>query len=784
MKRAYLPYLIVVVIVVAALAIARFPSTNTGAGPRDGNSEQTQAADAGPAEMRGVSGPDNASGGAETPHESELPEISEQELAELPPDGGAQYNRLIFEQSPYLLIHATNPVDWYPWGDEAFEKAREEDKPIILSVGYSTCHWCHVMERESFSDEEVAELMNANFVAVKVDREERPDIDSIYMDVTQAMTGRGGWPNTVFLTPDRDPFFAGTYFPKEQKFNRPGLMDLLPRIAEAWDTRRDELVASAREATAAIGQNAVTQPGATPDESTLAKGFRELKARFDPEYGGFASEPKFPSPHNFYFLLRHARRTGDPEALDMVETTLRAMRRGGIFDHVGFGFHRYSTDREWLLPHFEKMLYDQALIAYAYIETFQATGDSFYGDTAREIFTYVLRDMTSPEHGFYSAENADSEGEEGLFYFWTDEELRHVLGDEKAELFIRVFNVKRNGNFREEASGRRTGHNILYLAEPISEIAEDLDMPPSELSEQIESGRQTLFAEREKRVHPLKDDKVLTDWNGLMIAALAKGGRALNETEYIQAAERAATFLLEELRRPDGRLLHRYRNGDAGLPASLEDYAYLVWGLIELYESTFNTDYLVAAQELTDTQMDLFWDEQNGGFFKTSHDSEKLIFRPKDVYDGARPSGNSVASLNLLRLGRITANSDWERKAEETMTAFGQQIRQAPGSHTHMLAALDFGIGPSFEVVIAGVPGAEDTRAMTRALAEHFVPNKVVVLRPDDEESPRIVDIAEYTRYQNALNGAATAYVCRNYACDAPTTEIAVMLESLNVKPE
>jgi len=466
----------------------------------------------------------------------------------------------------------------------------------------------------------------------------------------------------------------------------------------------------------------------------------------------------------------------------MVKTTLRAMRRGGIFDHIGFGFHRYSTDREWLLPHFEKMLYDQALIATAYVETYQATGDPFYATTAREIFTYVLRDMTAPEHGFYSAENADSEDVEGLFYFWTGDELRHVLGDTEAELFIPVFNVEQEGNFREEATGQKTGHNILHRDEPFPVIARNLGIPLSELQQRIESGRQKLFAEREKRMHPLKDDKILTDWNGLMIAALAKGGRAFNEPDYVDAAERAARFLLENLRTPEGRLLHRYREGDAGVPAHLEDYAYLVWGLLELYESTFDTDYLIAARELTETQFDLFWDDENGGFFKTSQDGEALIFRPKDVYDGARPSGNSVAALNLLRLGRITANGDWEHKAEATMTAFGQQIAQAPSAHTHMLTALDFGVGPAFEVVIAGVPGAEDTLAMTRTLAKHFVPNKVVVLRPPDDDAP-IIDLADYTRYQTAVNGVATAYVCRNYACDAPTTEIATMLESLNVEP-
>lgn len=480
------------------------------------------------------------------------------------------------------MIHADNPVDWYPWGDEAFEKAREEDKPIMLSVGYSTCHWCHVMERESFSDPEVAEILNEDFVSIKVDREERPDVDSIYMDVTQAMTGRGGWPNTVFLTPDRDPFFAGTYFPKEGRFGRPGLMELLPQLADAWKNRRADVLQSARRATEVLSQNTTMAPAPAPDDETLLTAYRQLASRYDETYGGFGSAPKFPSPHNFYFLLRHWRRTNDAKALEMVEHTLTEMRYGGIFDQVGFGFHRYSTDEQWLLPHFEKMLYDQALLALAYVETYQATGEDFYKDTAEEIFTYVLRDMTSEEGGFYSAENADSEGEEGLFYIWTSEEFEDVLGRDDGRLMARLYNFESGGNFVDESTREKTGRNILYLGEPLKDRAEELDVSYEGLQQKVSAARAKLFAAREKRIHPLKDDKILTDWNGLMIAALAKAGRAFGDPKYTEAAERATGFVLRDLREDDGRLLHRYRRGDAALPGLLEDYAYLVWGLLEL----------------------------------------------------------------------------------------------------------------------------------------------------------------------------------------------------------
>ncbi len=713
----------------------------------------------------------------------ELPQLSQKEIAALPPDGGPEYNRLVFEQSPYLLLHARNPVDWYPWGEAAFEKAREENRPILLSVGYSTCHWCHVMERESFSDDEVAELLNGNFVAIKVDREERPDIDSVYMEVTQAMTGRGGWPNTVFLTPDGGPFFAGTYFPKESGFGRPGFMELLTQIATAWDTQRDTILESAQEATAVLKQRADPVPGSTPDADTLDNAYTQLAERYDSAHGGFDTRPKFPTPHNLYFLLRYWQRAGEPHALEMVENSLRAMRQGGIFDQVGYGFHRYSTDQKWVLPHFEKMLYDQALLAIAYLETYQATQDEFYASTAGEIFTYVLRDMTSPSGGFYSAENADSEGEEGLFYLWTMDELIDVLGEDDGRLIAKVFNADQGGNFRDEATGQQSERNILYPAESLDARAQELGMSAAALASKVEDARAKLMTVREQRVRPLRDDKILTDWTGLMIAALARGGRVLDEPAYTQAAETAAQLVLEELRDDKGRLLHRYRQGAAGLPAHLEDYAYFIWALLELYETTFDADYLQSAMALTERQIQDFWDTENGGFYQTASGGEELLFRLKELYDGAQPSGNSVSALNLLRLGRITANSQWEEMAEKVMTAFGSQISQGPSAFTHLMCALSFGLGPSFEVVIAGSEDREDSKEMLRALAVHFIPNKAVLFRPDDDATdPPITSIAEYTQYQKALDGKATAYVCRNYACEAPTTEIAVMLDSLKVK--
>jgi len=691
-------------------------------------------------------------------------------------------NRLIHEKSPYLLQHAYNPVDWYPWGSEAFEKARRENKPIFLSIGYSTCHWCHVMERESFEDFEVARLMNEAFVSIKVDREERPDVDGIYMNVCQMLTGSGGWPLTIIMTPDKKPFFAGTYIPKDNRFGRLGMLALVPRIQQAWAAQHDEILHSAEQIVAGLQSLSPDASGESLGRSTLKSAYQQLASRYDETQGGFGNAPKFPTPHNLSFLLRYWRRSGDPRALEMVEKTLQAMRQGGIYDHVGFGFHRYSTDAEWLVPHFEKMLYDQALLVIAYTEAFQATGKTEYQKAAREILTYVLRDMTSPGGGFYSAEDADSEGKEGKSYVWALDEIHQVLGSKDADLVIRVFNVTAGGNFSEHGT-ESTGENILHRTQSFGQLAKEFGMTERELEERLEAARQKLFAYREKRPHPHKDDKILTDWNGLMIAAFAKAAQAFDEPENAEAARHAAEFVRKNLRTPEGRLLHRYRDGQAAVPAHLDDYAFLIWGMIELYETSFDVKDLQAALDLNREVIQHFWDDQRGGFYFTADEAEDLLVRQKEIYDGAVPSGNSVQMLNLLRLGRMTGNADFEEKAAQIGRAFSKTAAQAPSAFTQLMVGLDFAVGPSYEVVIAGDARAADTRGMLRALRTPFVPNKVVLLRPSDAPAPEIARLAEFTRYQSGLQGKATAYVCLNFRCRLPTTEVRQMMKSLNGGP-
>ncbi|MDP7060189.1 MAG: thioredoxin domain-containing protein [Candidatus Marinimicrobia bacterium] len=694
-------------------------------------------------------------------------------------EGKMKMNRLAQEQSPYLLQHKDNPVDWYPWGEEAFAAAEKQDKPIFLSIGYSTCHWCHVMEHESFEDSTVAALMNEYFINIKVDREERPDIDNIYMTVCQMLTGSGGWPLTILMTPEKQPFFAGTYFPKESRFQRMGMMDLLPRLGKMWHEDRNKLLTTAEQVVQNL-QNSFS-PSGTEDlsEETLKSAFAQFLKNFDDEYGGFEGRMKFPTAHNLSFLLRYHKRTGDPTALMMVEKTLEAMRKGGIYDHVGFGFHRYATDREWLLPHFEKMLYDQAINAIAYLEAYQVTGKEEYATTAREIFSYVLRDMTSSEGGFFSAEDADSEGEEGKFYVWTEDEVKSILGESDGTLFSEVYNFSKEGNFREESTGHSTEKNIPHLTNSIVKVAQESDMETSELKGKLEKMRQKLFDTRDKRVHPLKDDKILTDWNGLMIAAFAKGAQVLNDDSYAQAAGNAADFVLENLKGKDGRLLKRYRKGKSSLPAHLEDYAFLSWGLLELYEATFDVKYLSESLLLTETMTDLFWDETNGAFFFTADDGEEQIVRTKELYDGAIPSGNSVAALVLLRLGRITGKSEYENMAATIGKLFSENVEKSPTAFTQLLLAVDFGIGPSYEIVVVGDRQSEDTRSMLRRIQESFLPNKVVILKPSDSQQKEVVRIAPFTETQVAMNGKTTVYVCQNYACKSPTTEITEMMSFL-----
>ena len=691
-------------------------------------------------------------------------------------------NRLINETSPYLLQHADNPVDWYPWGAEAFERAQREKKPVFLSIGYSTCHWCHVMAHESFEHAEVARLMNEAFVSIKVDREERPDIDNVYMSACQMMTGSGGWPLNIIMTPDKKPFFAATYIPREGRFGMIGMMALIPHIVELWATRRGEALSLSNKIATVLQQTSLDTPGKELNDATLKLTYEQLSERFDKQHAGFSIAPKFPTAHNLLFLLRYWKRYGAPAALDMVEKTLQVMRHGGIYDHVGFGFHRYSTDSQWLVPHFEKMLYDQAMLAMAYTEAYQATGKEDYAKTAREIFTYVLRDMTASEGGFYSAEDADSEGKEGRFYLWTQKEVRQALGNEEPDFATRVFNIKKDGNFTEQTTGRKSGYNILHLGKELVELAADLNPSQQDIQEHLEVIRHKLFAHREKRVHPMKDDKILTDWNGLMIAALAKGAQAFDESEYAEAARRAADFILGNMSKPDGRLWHRYRDGQAGVEANLDDYAFLVWGLIELYEITFDAQYLEAALKLTDNMVKHFWDKDGGGLYLTPDDGESLLVRKKEIYDGAIPSGNSVAMLNLLRLGHMISNSDLEEKAAKIGSAFSGSVKQSPSAHTQLMVSLDFAIGPCYEVVIAGKAKAEDTKAMVKALRARFLPNKVVLLNPLGRNSPMIAKLAEFTRNQPSINGRATAYVCMSYNCKPPTTDINQMIELLDVR--
>jgi len=691
-------------------------------------------------------------------------------------------NRLINETSPYLRQHAHNPVDWYPWDPEAFKKAQRENKPIFLSIGYSTCHWCHVMAHESFEHPEVARLMNEVFVSIKVDREERPDIDNVYMSSCQMMTGGGGWPLSIIMTPDKKPFFAATYIPREGRFGLIGMMELIPRIRELWTTQQGEALTLSHRIATALQQTSQNTPGEELGEPILELTYEQLVQRLDEQNAGFGSAPKFPTPHNLLFLLRYWKRNGNARALEMVEKTLQAMQYGGIYDHVGFGFHRYSTDSQWLVPHFEKMLYDQAMLAMAYTESYQATGKEDYGKTAREIFTYVLRDMRAPEGGFYSAEDADSEGKEGKFYLWTQEEVRQALGNEDANFVAQVFNIEEDGNFTKEATGKKSGTNILHLRKPLEEIASDLNLSPHDLQARLKLARKKLFVYREKRIHPMKDDKILTDWNGLMIAALAKGAQAFDEAQYAEAARHAADFILGNMRKTNGRLLHRYRAGQAGIEANLDDYAFFVWGLIELYEAVFDLRYLRIALELTNDMLKHFWDEDGDGFYLTPDDGESLFVRNKEIYDGAIPSGNSVAMLNLLRLGRITANSDLEEKAAKIGRAFSGKVKQLPSAHTQLMVALDFAIGPCYEVVIAGNTEAGDTKAMVNALRTRFLPNKVMLLNPSEQKSPEIVKLAEFTRNQSRVGNKATAYVCLNYTCKLPTTDINKMLEFLNVR--
>ncbi len=683
-------------------------------------------------------------------------------------------NRLARSTSPYLHQHAQNPVDWYPWGDEAFQKAQDEDKPVFLSIGYSTCHWCHVMAHESFEDEDVARLLNDAFVNIKVDREERPDVDHTYMTVCQMMTGSGGWPLTILLTPDKKPFYAATYIPKETHGGRPGLKDLVPRIQEAWHERRDDLIHRADDVVEHLKSAGQPRAGEPIDDAVIEDAFDTLARNYDPEHGGFGRAPKFPSPHNLLFLLR-AGRNHDLRAADrMVRQTLTRIRHGGIWDHVGFGFHRYSIDRTWHVPHFEKMLYDQAMHVLAYTEAYEALGDEALADTARRTCEYVLRDLRDPDGGFHSAEDADSEGEEGRFYVWTRHEIEDVLGDD-ADLFTAAYDVQEHGNYTDEASGRLTGTNVLRRVRTDEQLADANDRTAVEVADILETARKTLFEHREQRVRPGRDDKVLTDWNGLMLAALARAGLILEEPDFLDAAKNAATFLTTTMN-ADGNLRHQWKDGEAGVDAFLDDHAYLAWGLLELHQATLDDAWATHAIDVTQAMIDGFWDDDDGAFWFTRHGQKDLPVRRKEVYDGAQPSGNSVALDVLVRLGRLTGDPAYEKRADDLQKALGATVRQNPNGHTHLLTAAHMARAPDVEIVIAGDPQADATRRLLETARGPYLPQRVLLLRTPATDAP---GFAPFTQEMGPENGAAAAYVCRNHACDAPVTDADALAEKL-----
>ncbi len=625
------------------------------------------------------------------------------------------------------------------------------------------------MERESFKDEETAQVLNENFVSIKVDREERPDIDRLYMKTCMLMTGSGGWPLTIIMTPKKQPFFAATYLPNRGRAGMKGLLELLRDIGELWKRDRRRLVSTAGKVTEHLADYvAARRRGEKLTDVIFDEAFIRLLDSFDNVHGGFGLSPKFPSPHNLLFLLRYWKRTGRRQALDMVEKTLQKMRLGGIFDQLGYGFHRYSIDPTWLVPHFEKMLYDQALMTIAYIEAYQATQKEAYRKIAEQVLEYVLRDMRGREGGFFSAEDADSEGQEGKFYLWTNAEIRQELGEE-ASLIARVFYILEEGNYVDLHKGQ-TGHNILHLRKPLPELSSELEIKYEKLAALVKKSKLKLLKIRDKRVHPLKDDKFLTDWNSLMIAALAKSAKALGSKQHLQAARKATDFLLRELQRPDGMLYHRLRDGEASVEGNLDDYAFFILALIELYEATFETEYLKEALKFQDYLIKHFWDHQNEGFFFTADYGEKLLVRYRDFRDGAIPSGNSVALLNLVRLARMTGNTQYEEKAAALAKAFSSHLEGEPSQNTMFMAALDFFTGPTSELVIVGDPNSEETKKMLYTLRSSFIPDKTILFKNPSDLN--LESIAHFTKGMSTIDNKTTAYICRNFVCSRPLTDV------------
>ncbi len=693
---------------------------------------------------------------------------------------GRRPNRLIGEKSPYLLQHAFNPVDWNPWGEVAFAQARRDNKPIFLSIGYSTCHWCHVMERESFEDPGLAAILNRYFVSIKVDREERPDLDQVYMTVTQAMTGSGGWPMSVFLTPDLKPFYAGTYFPPQGAYGRPGFADLLETIHNAWQRDHEAIGQQAATMVQRLGEaQTPSDQVAKVDDETASAAAVQLTRGFDKQNGGFGNAPKFPRPVAMSFLLRYGQRTGDGQMLDMVYESLRKMAAGGVWDQLGGGFHRYSVDAAWRVPHFEKMLYDQAQLAVLYLEAAQLSHEPFFKEVAARTLDYVLGSMRDRAGGFYSAEDADSpvpeepkKQGEGAFYLWTDKEIGAVLSKDEAAMVSYRFGVKADGNAPDDPHGDFRGKNILFLAKSISETARTFETDEARVHVILAAALKKMQEARDKRPRPHLDDKVLASWNGLMISALAKGALVLGQDRYLNAAEQAAGFLRDQMINPaSGNLWHRYRDGEAGIDGLLEDYAFTVQGLLDLYEVSFNWSWLELALKLTERQIALFEDEKQGGFFETSGQDQSLIMRMKGDYDGAEPAGNSVAALNLLRLGRILGSDLFLSKAEKTIFSFAGQLHQSPSALPQMFSAYEFKRQKPMQIVIAGEKGAADTKAMTDVVADLFLPNKVMMMVDGSQLPSSLSERLSSLAYMSRQDGKATAYVCENFACQQPITE-------------
>jgi uncharacterized protein YyaL (SSP411 family) len=667
-------------------------------------------------------------------------------------------NALIHETSPYLLQHAHNPVNWYPWGEAALEKARAENKPILLSIGYSACHWCHVMEHESFEDEAIAGLMNENFVSIKVDREERPDLDQIYMTAVQMMTGQGGWPMTMFLTPEGVPFYGGTYFPPADRYNMPGFPRVLLSVAEAFRSQPEQV---ANTVTSMLGE--LRRIGIAEESRELLtteildSSYRRMAKNYDATHGGFGSAPKFPPAMTLEFFLHSYHRTGSADALEMVQHTARKMAEGGMYDQLGGGFHRYSVDAKWLVPHFEKMLYDNALLARLYLHIYQLTRDEFARRIAEETLDYVMREMTDARGGFYSSQDADSEGEEGKFFVWSREEIVSLLGEANAAIFCDYFDVTESGNFE--------GQNILHVTKTVDEVATKHEITSARVREIIETGRQRLFEVREQRVKPDRDEKVLTGWNGLMLTSFAEASAILDRADYREVARANASFLLAELQR-DGLLLRTYKDGAAKLNGYLEDYASLIDGLISLYEATGELEWIEAAIKLAHTMVDQFWDDETGGFFFTGKTHEKLIVRSKEWLDNATPSGNSMAAVVLLRLNALTANDDYRRRATTILRLMSDQIRRYPSAFGLALQAVDFYLSSPLEIAIVGGESDEGFIQMKRAVWDTYLPNRVISLLANDfDRAPQMVPLLAG---RNVKDRPAAAYICRSHTCEAP----------------